>query len=198
LLEWTQQTLADRAGMSKTGINNFERGTSDIRAESLLSIQQAFERNGIEFIAYYGVQQRRDTVKILNGPDALPKLWDDIFETLKDRGGEVLIANLDERRSEEVDAARLRQHLQRLKEHNITERLLVCEGDTHFLQPVDYYRWVPREVFQAGMTSFIYGDKIALQLWQEAMIILVHSQAAHDAEQQRFEYLWQNARFVSA
>ncbi|AEP10258.1 helix-turn-helix domain-containing protein [Micavibrio aeruginosavorus] len=193
LLGWTQQDLADAAGMSKTAINNFERGTNDVRAESLESIRLAFERSDIEFVGDYGVQRRRDTVKVLKGADALPLLWDDIFETMKASGGEVLIANLDERRSHESHPDKLLAHLSRMKAHNITERLLACEGDAYFVQPAEYYRWLPRDVFRAGMSSFIYGDKVALQLWQEAMIIVVNSRSAHEAEKQRFEYLWGNA-----
>ncbi len=193
LLGWTQQDLANHAGMSKTAINNYERG-SDIRAESLQSIRDAFEHADIEFVGDYGVQRRRDTVKILRGDDALPQLWDDIFETLKNKGGEVLIANLDEKRSEGSDPEKLARHLKRLKSHGITERLLVCEGDAYFLQPAHYYRWLPREIYEASMTSFIYGDKMALQLWGESMIILVQSQAAHNAERQRFEFLWKASR----
>lgn len=193
LLGWTQQKLADEAGMSKTAINNFERGTHDARGDSSQAIRDAFERSGIEFIGDYGIQRRRDTVKILKDGDILPRLWDDIFETLRDTGGEVLIANLDEAQSQKAAPQKLADHLARLKAHGITERLLVCEGDRNFLQPADYYRWLPRDVFEAGMTTFIYGDKIALQLWQDTMIILINSQAAYQAERQRFEYLWQGA-----
>ncbi len=194
LLGWTQQDLADNAGMSKTAVNNYERGMHDIRADSLTAIRDAFERFDIEFVGDYGVQQRRDTVKILRGEDALPLLWDDIFESLKGKGGEVLIANLDERRSEGDHPDQLAQHLKRLKAHGITERLLVCEGDTYFLQPASCYRWLPKEVYEASMTSFIYSDKMALQLWRESMIILVQSPAAHNAEKQRFEFLWRSSR----
>lgn len=194
LLDWTQQDLATQAKMSKTAINNFERGTNDVRAESLQAIRDAFERADIQFVGDYGVHQRRDTVKILKDAEALPELWDDIFETMKGTGGEVLIANLDEKRSHDLHPELLKAHLARLKAHNVTERLLVCEGDEFFVQPADYYRFLPKEVYQAGMTSFIYGDKVALQLWQEAMIIVIQSPAAYAAEKQRFEAMWAGAK----
>ncbi|HEY8189973.1 MAG TPA: helix-turn-helix transcriptional regulator [Micavibrio sp.] len=190
LLDWTQQDLANASAMSKTAINNFERGMRDVRVESMQAIRGAFESAGIEFVGDYGVHKRRDTVRILKGPDAMPRLWDDIFETMKDRGGEVLISNLDERRSHEAHPSLLEAHLQRLKAHHITERLLCCEGDSYFIQPADFYRWLPRNVFQAGMSTFLYGNKVAMQLWQEAMIVVVQSEAAYEAEKHRFEYLW--------
>lgn len=194
LLDWTQQDLADAAGMSKTAINNFERGTSDVRAESLHAIRKAFENADIEFIGTYGVHQRSDTVRILKGDDALPALWDDIFMTLRDSGGEVLIANLDEKRTHDMHAKALERHLQRLHDHGISERLLVCEGDTFTVQPQHYYRSVPREIYEAGMSSFIYGDKVALQLWNQSLILIVQSPDASRAEAKRFETLWNTAK----
>lgn len=193
LLDWTQQDLADAAALSKTAINNFERGVKDVRGESLQAIRTAFEACDIEFVGDYGVHKRRDTVKILNGADVLPVLWDDIYDTLKDVGGEVLIANLDERRSHQAHPEKLQAHLDRLTARGITERLLCCEGDTYFLQPSSFYRWLPKAGYEAGMTSFIYGGKVALQLWNESMIILIQSTAAYEAELQRFELLWKNA-----
>ncbi len=192
LLDWTQQDLADAAAMSKTAINNFERGMRDVRLESMQAIRNAFEAADIEFIGDYGVHKRHDTVRILKGADAMPRLWDDIFETLKDQGGEILISNLDEKRSHDAHPALLDAHIQRLKAHHITERLLCCEGDSYFIQPEDFYRWLPRSVFQAGMSTFLYGNKVAMQLWQETMIVVVQSKAAYEAEKHRFEYLWNN------
>lgn len=193
LLDWTQQDLADAAMLSKTAINNFERGVKDVRGESLLAIRAAFEKHDIEFVGDYGVHKRRETVHILNGDDALPYLWDDIYETLKDIGGEVLIANLDEQRSHQAHPDKLKAHLARLTAAGVTERLLCREGDRFFLQPASFYRWLPRAGYESGMTTFIYGGKLALQLWNESVIILIHSRPAYEAEAQRFELLWKNA-----
>ena len=193
LLGWTQQGLADAAGLSKTAINNFERGTHDMRLESLQSITRAFENAEIELVGDYGVHKRRDSVVMLKGDSALADLWDDIIATLKD-GGEVTVTNVDERRSYDMAPRKLMEHLSRLEAHGISERLLSCEGDDFFLQPLKCYRWLPKEIFRASMSSFVYGDKVALQLWDDAMIIVIHSQAAAQAEQARFEYLWALAK----
>lgn len=49
MLDLTQADLAKRAGISKTGLNNIERGSSDPKASTLRAIQQALELAGIEF-----------------------------------------------------------------------------------------------------------------------------------------------------
>lgn len=196
LLNWTQDNLAAASGLSKTSINNFENAECEFRGASLRAIKNAFEAAGIQFISDHGVLRPHDNVQILQGTNALPTLWDHIFETLKLTGGEVLISNLNERRSHEAHKDELDAHLKRLKEHNISERLLCCDGDNYFIQPKECYRAVPREVYEAGMTTFIFADHVALQLWGESLILLIKSQSASNAERQRFEFMWDRAKPV--
>lgn len=194
LLGWSQQDLADATSISKTSIVNFERGQTGPKADMLHRIRQAYEDASIEFPDEYGVRIRRDHVEIFKGDDALRKLWDDIFATLKVNGGEVLITNVDEKRTEDVEKQALHAHLERLKKYNIKERLLSCQGDTYFLMPQEYYRWISKELFTYGLSSYIYEGKVAIQLWGSSIITLIHSQDAHDAEKRRFEDLWKRAR----
>lgn len=49
MLDWTQGELAERAGISKTGLNNIERGASDPKSSTLGAIQRVLEEAGLEF-----------------------------------------------------------------------------------------------------------------------------------------------------
>lgn len=49
-LGWTQQDLADKAGISKTSIATFERGESVAYDDTLAAIQGAFEAVGVTFL----------------------------------------------------------------------------------------------------------------------------------------------------
>ncbi len=49
MLSLTQAELALRAGISTTGLNNIERGTSDPKASTLRAIQAALEAAGVQF-----------------------------------------------------------------------------------------------------------------------------------------------------
>ena len=49
MLGLTQAVLAERAGISKTGLNNIERGEADPKASTLRAIQRALEEAGVEF-----------------------------------------------------------------------------------------------------------------------------------------------------
>lgn len=54
LLGFTQADLAERAGLSATGLNNIESGGTDPRASTLRAIQEALEAAGVQFIAQNG------------------------------------------------------------------------------------------------------------------------------------------------
>jgi DNA-binding XRE family transcriptional regulator len=55
VLGLTLSELAKRAGLSRLGIDNIERGTSDPKRTTLLAIQRALEAAGVEFIGDRGV-----------------------------------------------------------------------------------------------------------------------------------------------
>ena len=50
LLDWSQQELADRAGLGIVTIRQIEADITDPRRATLVVLKQAFERSGIEFI----------------------------------------------------------------------------------------------------------------------------------------------------
>jgi predicted transcriptional regulator len=54
LLDWTQQQLADKAGVGVVAIHQFEAGTSQPRRATVEVIRRAFEGAGIEFIEENG------------------------------------------------------------------------------------------------------------------------------------------------
>jgi transcriptional regulator with XRE-family HTH domain len=79
LLDWTQDKLAERAGVSKRTIVNFERGASMPTRQSMRAIRGAFEAAGIAFINddEPGVKLRAGTQRARGdgqgqGPDVLP------------------------------------------------------------------------------------------------------------------------------
>jgi transcriptional regulator with XRE-family HTH domain len=54
MLGLTQAELAKLAGMSTTGLNNIENGSTDPKASTLRAIKAALEAAGVEFIPENG------------------------------------------------------------------------------------------------------------------------------------------------
>jgi transcriptional regulator with XRE-family HTH domain len=54
LLSWSQQNLADRAGVGIMTIHQFEKEGSQPRRATLDVVRRAFEKAGVEFIAENG------------------------------------------------------------------------------------------------------------------------------------------------
>jgi len=50
LLAWSQQNLADAAGVGIVTVHQFEAGTSEPRRATLQVIRHAFDSAGVEFI----------------------------------------------------------------------------------------------------------------------------------------------------
>ena len=193
LLGWTQQDLANASGLSKTAINNYEKGHSDIKADSLRAIRNAFEQADIEFQSNNGLRKRSEETTILRGPQALGELIDDIHETLKQENGEILVRNADTTLSSKITSQKLFDHIQFLKQNSIRQRVLSAENIKNVLSPDDDCRWLKNRAPGQDFLTFIYGSKVAIQIWDESLIILISSRTAADAEKQRFEVLWENA-----
>lgn len=198
LLGWTQQDLADASGLSKTAINNFEKGHSDIKTESLRAIRQAFESAEIEFQDNTGLRKRSEQTRIIKGSKALGIILDDMHKTMVGQSGQILIMNADTSLSSKVSSQKLFDHIQFLKQNNIHQRVLCAPNIKNVLSPDDECRWLEEEMPAQSKLTFIYGTKVAIQLWNESMIVLIDSIEAVAAETERFEKLWGQTSSASA
>lgn len=198
LLGWTQQDLAEACGLSKTAINNFEKGHSDIKNESLRAIRMAFESADVEFTSDEGLRRKTENIQTLKGANAFGGLLSDVCDTLKGVGGEVLISHIDEQITGQVSSKQMLDFLDFMESHEITPRILCPEGSSTILAPLSACRWLPRTARTQRMMMFIYGQKVALELWDGSMIVIVNSREASNAERVRFEHLWNEAAVPAA
>lgn len=194
LLGWTQQDLAEYSGLSKTAINNFEKGHSDIKAESLNAIFMAFESADIEFLGSEGLRKRTDYAQILRAPAAFEDIMSDMGDAVKTSKKDILIRNLDTNFIRHLTPQRLLDHAELLKTHDVSQRILYPEGVKGPLIQGGLQRYVPGETSCGAMTVFIYGAKVAFGLWGNTQFVIVNSAEAHEAERERFEKIWAVAR----
>lgn len=193
LLNWSQADLARAANMATSSIKNVENETCSVRKETLAQVQDAFDLNGIEFLPGHGVRMKSDIVAVHDGKLATTALLDDIYvhaQTAAER--EVCIIGVDETFSVETDGMLvLANHIERLRRVGVQERLLICEGDTRFLNEPSCYRWLPHAYFTRNAPIYIYGDRIAIHsgsLKRRTIIIEARPLAQH--MRMLFALLW--------
>lgn len=184
LLNWSQADLARAADMATSSIKNIESENSSSRRDTQAQIREAFESNGVEFTSGTGVRLKTNIVAVHEGRRATTALLDSIYthaQAAPDR--EVCIIGLDETFSVDTDGAQLLlSHIDRLKSAGVRERILVCEGDTRFLNVPESYRWMPRAYFTRNSPIYIYGDRIAIHsgsLKRRTIIIEARPLAQH-------------------
>ncbi len=196
LLEWTQEDLAHAAGLSKPLINTLERGIAHPKADTLQAIQRAFEDSGVEFLDGPGVRLKSVPLRvtIFEGEDCLLDLTNDIFDTLIGTDGEALIAGVDESKYIAFGGARVLAAFAKQTEHGIWRKILIREGDTNFVIPKVYYRWVSEKFF-SSIPYYVYGDKYALLLWGPPQkVVMIENAEIAETYRQQFMAYWEASR----
>lgn len=190
-LQWSQPELAERAGLVAMTVSKFESGSGHTGNDTIAKIAGVFELAGIEMLANGGVAPSRGLVTVLEGPDANYRVMDDVFHTLKEQGGEVLIAGLSEAAPNETERrAFVLDHIEKLKSAGITERILLKHGDRNVLAPADWYRWLPASA-RIGAPFHLYGNKIAMKdLGPPQRIVVIEEAVFAATVRGLFEIVW--------
>ncbi|WP_350335238.1 hypothetical protein [Coralliovum pocilloporae] len=199
MLNWSQPDLAQRSGLTVNPIISFEKGgASKPAARTMRRIVHAFELAGIAFTKNGGVEWQDSLVSILEGDSAVKDMMDDIYHTLKDGGGEVLIAGLSEPEEEDETLTEfVHAHIQRLQDANITEKILVEEGDSNLLAPIEWHRSLAEEDFSAA-PHHLYGDKLAIISWEpQQRVTILQDRLMAQTFRAMFYALWKRATPLS-
>ena len=144
----------------------------------------------MKFLPDCGVQLDDGLVRVLQGEDSYLRLLDEIYHTMRGRGGDVLFFFVDDRvSSPEVVAAN-----KRLREAGIKCRYLCEEGAPSLDYPARDYRAVPSRFFHNAL-QIVYGDCVAQLFGGESSKTLILRNEAHAESQRRlFELIWTTHR----
>lgn len=197
ILNWSQTDLANRTGISATSIGSIENAQSSPRANTLQTIQKAFEDSGIEFIGREGVRQKTGDVRVLHGREGFWEFYQDIFDVLSAYPGEALVSNVNERDFEKwLGAENVTTHVARMKKvQGVTYKIMIREEDNYYLATPDYaeYRWTPKEHF-SSVPFYVYGKKLAVLLFDaEPTVIIIDYPAVAEAYRIQFDAIWATA-----
>lgn len=194
MLGWSQKDLGDHSGVSVQTIKLFETGRIDSTPDTLGMIQASFETAGIEFVSGSGVRFREDLLTVFEkkseDENVFLYLLDDIYYTLREKGGEVLWSFVDD----SVSPPEVLAKEKLIRDSGITYRSLVRHDNGTYLYPREEYRHLPEGFFTANPT-IVYGDKFALVVnapdeWRAEKVIIIKDPGVSWIMTLQFEMLW--------
>ncbi len=194
LLNWKQTELVERSGVTGPSIVSFEKedGSSPAR-RTMGCIVRAFDLAGVAFTQNGGVEWRKDVITILEGENAVIDMMEDIYHTLKDKGGEVLISGLSEPDdNDEALTGYVHRHIERLQTAGITEKILIEDGDTNLIAPAHWHRSLSEVDFSAA-PHHLYADKLAIINWHPQRVTILKDRHMAQTFRAMFHALWKRA-----
>ncbi len=198
ILNWSQSDLAERTGISSTSIGSIENGQSTPRASTLQTIRKTFEDAGIEFIGLEGVRLRSGDIRTYKGQAGLIDFYKDIYQTVKNFKGDILVSNVDERLFVKYLGDFAETHIEHMKSlPDIRYKILLREGDD-YVPGSDYaeYRGIPVELF-ASVPFYVYADKMAAIVFEsELTVIVMDYPAIANAYRTQFADMWERASLI--
>lgn len=199
ILNWSQQDLAQRTGISATSIGSIENGQTTPRESTLQTIRKTLENAGIEFIGLEGIRQRSNDVRIYRGQEGFKEFYDDIYNVVRENPSEIYVSNVDERLFVRILGDYAKIHVERIKAlKNIRYKILTREGD-NYLPGSAYaeYRWIPKELF-ASVPFYVYGNKLAIMIFEtEPSVIVLQYASIANAYRIQFNDMWNRAVSVN-
>lgn len=186
LLDWTQDDLANRAGLSKFSVANLEVARTTPQKATIDKIVKALELAGIEFIED-GVRLKKNTITIIDGGDDwYIRLLDDVHHSLlQEEHPELLLEFADESKSPNAVIEKVKA----MREDGIKMRLTICEDDTNIIGPLDEYRYIPKNKFRNYVT-LIYADKVAVNTENQLQAIVIKDKLLAETRRNTFNILW--------
>jgi transcriptional regulator with XRE-family HTH domain len=198
VLDWSQDQLALESGVARATIKNIENKFGVPRGDTIRAIQLTLERAGIEFLSSSGVRLRDRMIETYEGADANRILVEDMYETLRDTGGEISIAFLNETRAvQDLGSEYLKEQSERRKAADIKMRLLINSSERLTVNSLEEYRVVPDKYF-SDHPMFIYGSKVALLCTSPVpRVVIVKDERFADTASKLFNFIWDRSAMPS-
>lgn len=178
LLGWNQTDLADRAGLSQTGIARIENGTNHPNSQTLRKIEEAFDKADIEFIDTSGVRKRENYFRTLRGSEGMREFLNDVYEVLSTEGGEFCIFNASPLvMMEWMDQELWDMHRERMVgiKNKISGKIIVKRDLQNFVASgyAEYRRFDDNE-YDERKTLYSYGNRLVfLDFKPEDLVITI-------------------------
>ena len=183
---WPQMELAERANIGLSTIKDIEKGR-DISPKMERKITRVFEGEGIVFVRG-GVIKEDVGTRIFDGENFWNDVLDDVYQSMIDRPGEILMFFGDDRESSDETNNRWRK----IRNLGVSMRQLVKEDNNYLLGPVNEYRYIPKERF-INYVTMVYGDKVCQCAENNTRAVIFRDRTMAATYRNLFELTWQNA-----
>ncbi len=191
----TREVMSVEAKIAKKTLNDTLSGKTAYREETIRKIRGILEGRGIEFLPDDGVKRHIGIMDRIIGSDALKRLFDDVYETVKE-GGDLCVSGVDEKLFAKFNVSEEEAQIHRARmtaiKDKIKFRVLLREDDYYFRNDSYIeYRWVPKQFFYQ-YPIYVYNNKLAFIKFEsnnlEILRITVPSMAS--AFRAQFEFIW--------
>ncbi len=200
ILNWSQQDLAQRTGISATSIGSIENGQTTPRESTLSTIRKTLENSGIEFIGLEGVRVQTNYVQTLKGAEGFSTFLDDVYNTAvlhgtKQKPTDVFLSNVaHENWVKWMGPDRWENHTRRMTEHKdvMDVRIIVQENDWNFpAKAYSKYKWFPKGMFN-DKSFYSYHDRLAFINFKndDVEIIIIKQPAFAEGYRKLFLIAW--------
>ena len=176
LLNWSQNELAERTGISGTSIGAIESGSTSPRKNTLDTIRSTFERNGVEFLGLDGIRMQSDFIKTYNGTIGFRDFMDHLYETANNYGGEIVLFNANPANWYKwLGEEWFNDHSKRMQAlgDKINFKITSKAGENLFISK-DFaeYKWFPEALFN-DRALYAYGDNLAFVNFEDKDVSVI-------------------------
>jgi len=196
LLSWQQQELADKAGLSLSAVNNYERETGATRQTTIDAMVAALEDAGVEFLPNGAIRHSDEVsgIQRFSGDSFIFKMNDDMYAAIRKPGQEIFTCSTDESQwhAKHIKESTTRYYKWRTQ-MAVYESILVAEGNNVFDAPRQHYRFLPAELI-GKITYVIYADRIAFIAWRKKQVFILRGRQLVEPFREQFKYLWRLAK----
>lgn len=198
ILDWSQEALAHATNLSIATIRNLELGHISPRHTTTHIIRATLENAGLEFIEPEGVRRRPEEITIYLGRDGIINFFDDVYQTVSRKGGEVVMVYASEDPFCEALGEYDEVYLKRMEsiKDKVTVKCILTEN-TENLCSASYssYRTISKRYIDS-VPFYIYDDKYAIILFEanpSPKIIVIQSRLIANAFRRQFHSMWEKA-----
>ena len=175
LLGWNQHDLADKAGLSQTGIARIENRTNRPNSKTLEKIEQAFDTANIEFLGHTGLRKRSAEIRIYEGVDGFKEFINDIYLVAQQEGGDFCLHNAKpDNWYRWLGEEWFQMHADRMAalKDKVNFKITTEEGNTDLISnKFAEYKWFPKELFD-DQCIYAYADRLAFVNFHEKDIAI--------------------------